>query len=99
MKENEMTAQTHTIRESTQLVLDDVRIAAGNLACLKRVDEQGVSQKGITAMLWVLVAGQPAQRARVHAGQDVRAAGVRIHVIDIGVRDGWGFIRLTVDRE
>jgi hypothetical protein len=86
----------YLIRESTQLNLNGLKIAAGNLMRSEYQDEEGTITEGVTAMLWVVEDDGLSQRVRVYAGQEVVVGHHLIGVVEVSSDSQGGFVRLTV---
>lgn len=73
-------------------------MGCGNFWRDEYVDEHGETVRGVTAGLWLWLAGSTEEdrHVRVHPGQEVDYHGHRIRVIDIACEEGEWFVRLGV---
>lgn len=99
-----MPGEVFTLRDTTNTrVSGELQIGVGNFWEEEYVDESKAKKTGLTAGLWLNAqnAGGPPQHLRVHPGQELSAAGVRIKVLEIqrGTgRDNPSFVKVDVTK-
>jgi hypothetical protein len=91
-----------TLRDTTNTrVSGELQIGVGNFWEEEYVDESRATKKGLTAGMWLNAQAADAapQHVRVHPGQELSAADVRLKVLEIqrGTgRDNPSFVKVDV---
>lgn len=98
-KERQMeTQQNFLVHTGLQLPFNDLRVAVGAVNKGEYTDNQGVSQYGATAWLWLHTESNPSgiKKVRVYVGQKIIFDDYSLEILNIGKNEKGTFVELAI---